>query len=64
MKHGKNPTVRQKKLLKSFGLNCANWLVVTEDNKEMKIIHRHTDTVRIIDINSKSGRVKKNEKNL
>lgn len=48
MKHGKNPTVKQKKLLKSYGLNCQNWLVVTEDNKEIKIIHRHTDTVRVI----------------
>lgn len=48
MKHGKNPTVRQKKLLKSFGLNYENWLVVTEDKQEIKIIHRHTDTVREI----------------
>ena len=48
MKHGKNPTVWQKKLLKSYGLNYENWLVVNEDNEKIKIIHRHTDAVRVI----------------
>ena len=48
MKHGKNPTVKQKKLITSKGLKYENWLVVTEDSKEMIIVHRHTNTVRII----------------
>ena len=48
MRHGKNPTVRQKKILKEYGLNYENWLVVTDNPKEIKIIHRHTSTVRTI----------------
>lgn len=45
MKHGKRPTVRQKKLLKSLRCNPDNWLVVTENNEQITIIHRHTDRV-------------------
>ena len=48
MKHGKNPTVKQKKMLKSYGLNCDNWLIVKDTFAEIVIVHRHTETVRTI----------------
>ena len=46
MRDGKRPTVRQKKLMKQLGLNCENWLVRRDNNKEMVIVHRHTGNVR------------------
>ena len=48
MKHGKNPTRKQKKTLKENGLNYENWFVCMETPKEMVIEHRHTGTVRKI----------------
>lgn len=54
MKHGKRPTVRQKKLLKNLRRNPDNWLVVTENNEQITIIHRNTDRVMTL----KKGSVK------
>ena len=48
MKHGKNPTVRQKKILKEYGLNYENWLVVKDTSTEMLIEHRATGKTRTI----------------
>jgi len=48
MRHGKRPTVRQKKFLSSHNLNCDNWLVVRDDKGIMIIKHRQTGTVREI----------------
>lgn len=48
MKHGKKPTVKQKKILKEYGLNYENWLIVKDNSFEMVIVHRHTDKVRTI----------------
>ena len=48
MKHGKNPTKKQKIILKENGLNYENWLVCMETLKEMVIEHRHTGAVRRI----------------
>lgn len=48
MKHGKNPTRQQKILLKYYHLNPDNWLVVRNTDKELHIIHRHTDNVRVL----------------
>lgn len=48
MKHGKNPTRRQKMLMKSARLNCENWLVIKDTDKEMIIQNRQTDKVRTI----------------
>lgn len=48
MKHGKRPTVKQKKMLNEYGLNCENWLVVKDNSFEAVIIHRHTNTIRKI----------------
>lgn len=42
MKHGKNPTLNQKKLIKLLGRNPDNWLVIRHNNNEIVIEHRHT----------------------
>ena len=48
MKHGKNPTVKQRLILKSYRLNPDNWLVCKNTDKEMVIEHRHTGVNRTI----------------
>ena len=48
MKHGKNPTVRQKKLLKANGLNPDNWLVTSDTHQRMEVVHRSTSTTKTI----------------
>ena len=48
MKHGKNPTVRQKKLMTAWHLNYENWLVVKDTSTEMVIVHRNTGQIRAI----------------
>ena len=45
MKHGKVPTVAQKKLIKSKHLNPDNWLVVKNLLDVLMICHRHTGTI-------------------
>lgn len=35
MKHGKNPTRKQKVLIQAARLNCENWLVVKDTAVEM-----------------------------
>lgn len=44
----KKPTLAQKKLLKSKGLNLANWLVTSEDSISIRIIHRESQNIREI----------------
>ena len=39
---GKKPTLAQKKLLKSKGLNPDNWLVVSDDRYRIIVMHRHS----------------------
>ena len=48
MKHGKNPTVRQKKLMTQWHLNYEDWLVVKDTSTEMEIVHRLTEKIRVI----------------
>lgn len=48
MKHGKNPTVRQKKLISKMGLNVENWLVERDNGKELVIVHRISEKTRSI----------------
>ncbi len=48
MKHGKRPTVRQKKLMTAWHLNYENWLVVKDTSTEMVITHRDTGRKRTI----------------
>ncbi|WP_281885639.1 DUF6906 family protein [Paenibacillus sp. YYML68] len=46
MKQGKNPTRKQKELIKSYGLNYQNWLVERVTSAEVVIVHRMSGTVR------------------
>lgn len=48
MKHGKNPTRKQKMLISSARLNFENWLVVKETAEEIVIQNRQTDKLRTI----------------
>lgn len=49
MKHGKKPTVAQKKLMAQFRLNHTDWLVVKDTPDQMVLVHRYSDkTTRII----------------
>ena len=48
MKHGKAPTVAQKKLLKAKHLDPDNWLVERDTPEQMVIIHRYGQSVRVI----------------
>lgn len=43
MKHGKTPTIRQMKLIKSKGLDPAMWLVTKDTPERMELVHRYSD---------------------
>lgn len=42
MKHGRKPTIKQKKLMQYYNLNSADWLVVKDTPDEMVIVHRYS----------------------
>jgi hypothetical protein len=44
IKHGKKPTVAQRKLMQKWKLNSADWLVVKDEPSKMTLVHRHFDT--------------------
>lgn len=46
MKHGKNPSKKQKIFIKSWGLNPENWLVTVDAPDRMELVHRHNDSLR------------------
>ena len=46
MRDGKRPTVRHKKYMKQLGLNCDNWLVRRDNEREFVIVNRFTGKVR------------------
>lgn len=49
MKHGKKPTVAQRKLLQKWKLDPAVWLFTKDTPEKMELVHRHSDkTTRII----------------
>jgi hypothetical protein len=48
MKHGKNPNVRQKKLMTQEHLNYESWLVVKDTPTVMEIVHRNTGEIKTI----------------
>lgn len=48
MKHGKNPTRKQKMLIKAARLNCENWLVIKDTAEEIVLQNRQTDKLRTI----------------
>lgn len=43
----RNPTLREKKLIKKWGLNPDNWRVV-RSNGELTIVHKVSDKIRVI----------------
>ena len=43
MKHGKKPTVAQRKLMQKWKLNSEDWLVVKDEPSKMTLVHRHFD---------------------
>ena len=53
MKHGKKPTLAQRKLMQKWGLDSSNWLVVKDTPSEMVLVHRHFD--------NKTKRIRKGE---
>ena len=46
MKHGKNPTRRQKERIKKLGLNPENWLIVKDCQECFEIVHRLSGKTR------------------
>lgn len=48
MKHGKNPTRKQKMLIKAARLNYENWLVIRENAEEIVLQNRQTEKIRTI----------------
>lgn len=46
MKHGKNPTKRQKIFLRKLKLNPENWLIVKDCCECFEIVHRLTGNRR------------------
>ena len=48
MKHGKNPTREQKKLMVKWRLDPTMWLVVKDTPERMELVHRHFDTTKKI----------------
>ena len=45
MKHGKNPTREQRKLMQKWKLDHTVWLVVKDMPTHMELVHRHFDHV-------------------
>ena len=49
MKHGKRPTVAQKKTMQAWHLNPADWMVCKDTTEEMHLVHKYvTSTTKII----------------
>lgn len=51
MKHNnaKKPTKKQSILLEKYGFNYRDWLVMTENKSEIRIVSRHTGTVKTLE---------------
>ena len=48
MKHGKKPTVSQRKLLEKWKLKFEDWLVVKDEPSKITLVHRHFNKTKII----------------
>lgn len=48
MKHGKNPTREQRKLMQKWKLDWRDWLVERETPTQLSLIHRHFDRTKKI----------------
>lgn len=51
MKHNnaKKPTKKQCLILEKYNFKFQDWLVMTENKSEIKIINRHTGAVRTLE---------------
>ena len=43
MKHGKKPTVAQRKLMQKWKLKSEDWLVTKDTPDRMELVHRYSD---------------------
>lgn len=43
MKHGKKPTMAQKKLMVKWRLDPTMWFVVKDTPERIELVHRHFD---------------------
>lgn len=48
LKHGKKPTVAQRKLMTKWKLDWRDWLVVKDTPERMELVHRLFDKTRKI----------------
>lgn len=48
MKHGKNPTRRQKEYIASLRLNPDNWLVCKDTPDELILEHKCSGNIKVI----------------
>ena len=44
IKHGKKPTVAQRKLMEKWKLKSEDWLVVKDEPPQMTLVHKHFDS--------------------
>ena len=49
MKHGKKPTVEQRKLLTKKALNWADWLIVKDLTYTMMIVNGNTGETKVVE---------------
>ena len=49
MKHGKKPTVEQRKVLTREGLDWKDWLVVKNLPNSLIVVKRKTDETRVVE---------------
>ena len=43
MKHGKNPTKAQKRIIAYYKLDHADWMVSKATDKQLCLVHRYTE---------------------
>lgn len=48
MKHGKNPTRRQREYIASLRLNPDNWLVCKDTPDELILEHKYSGNIKMI----------------
>ncbi len=48
MKHGKNPTRRQREYIASLWLNPDNWLVCKDTPNELVLEHKYSGNIKVI----------------
>lgn len=48
MKHGKNPTRRQKEYIASLRLNPDNWLICKDTPDELILEHKYSGNIKVI----------------